>query len=409
MEASSVAVVETRLAAISAAVARWEEADSLDEARAAAEESRNLITGLDTMGAGDLDGDGTVSGAVDDGLLPDEQGGPGLASALSACPEVDRDVLGGSWDDPAGRWQILSEAIEAWSPTNNPFPGLPSHPQRVVGWATLALDGTSLEEAREFAGHARLHVTVTEEALADCEVASGDERWKPTVGASWQWQLSDLPVDLSVEADVFDVDLFETDADTVADIHAGGAKAICYVSVGTWEPGRPDADRFPENALGETLDDFPDERWLDIGDIAVLAPLMEARLDLCASKGFDAVEPDNADGYSNNSGFALTAEDQLAFNTWVARAVHDRGLAVGLKNDLDQIDELVDEFDFAVNEQCVQYDECRAVERFVDAGKPVFHAEYEVSVEEMCEVATPLGLSSTLKGVDLDAAYEWCD
>ncbi len=33
-------------------------------------------------------------------------------------------------------------------------------------------------------------------------------------------------------------------------------------------------------------------------------------------------------------------------------------------------------FDFAVNEQCHEYDECEAMRPFVGAGKPVFNAEY---------------------------------
>lgn len=41
---------------------------------------------------------------------------------------------------------------------------------------------------------------------------------------------------------------------------------------------------------------------------------MQARLDLAVQKGCDGVEPDNVDGYQNNSGFPLTAQDQLAYN-----------------------------------------------------------------------------------------------
>jgi hypothetical protein len=234
------------------------------------------------------------------------------------------------------------------------------------------------------------------------------ERWRPAGVMTWQWQLSDLPVDLSVEVDVFDIDLFENDASVVADIHARGARAICYVSVGTWEPPRPDHGRFPDAVLGEPLDDHPDERWLDVRDLATLGPIIESRFDRCAEKGFDAVEPDNVDGYANDSGFDLTADDQLAFNRFVARAAHDRGLAVGLKNDLDQIDELVDEFDFAVNEQCVQYDECEVLAPFIAAGEPVFHAEYEVSRDETCRAGEALGLSSILKDPDLDASSVRC-
>jgi hypothetical protein len=57
-------------------------------------------------------------------------------------------------------------AIDAWRPDNNTMPTLPSHPMRVVGWATFALDSDSLDEAHEYAGHAKLHVDISVRALS---------------------------------------------------------------------------------------------------------------------------------------------------------------------------------------------------------------------------------------------------
>jgi hypothetical protein len=71
---------------------------------------------------------------------------------------------------------------------------------------------------------------------------------------------------------------------------------------------------------------------------------------MCKSKGFLAVDPDNVDGYSNVNGKGLTAADQLDFNRFLAGEAHKQGVAVGLKNDNDQIAQLVDVFDFFVNE-----------------------------------------------------------
>ena len=45
---------------------------------------------------------------------------------------------------------------------------------------------------------------------------------------------------------------------------------------------------------------------------------MTKRLDQCRQKGFDGVEADNVDGYSNSSGFPLTAAHQLAYNRFLA-------------------------------------------------------------------------------------------
>ena len=46
---------------------------------------------------------------------------------------------------------------------------------------------------------------------------------------------------------------------------------------------------------------------MDIRQIDILGPIMQARLDLCKQKGFDAVEPDNVDAYQNKPGFPMTA------------------------------------------------------------------------------------------------------
>jgi len=74
-----------------------------------------------------------------------------------------------------------------------------------------------------------------------------------------------------------------------------------------------------------------------------------------------------------------------------------------LKNDLDQVDDLVDEFDFAVDESCVQYRECAALQPFTAQGKPVLHVEYGLSTAEFCPVTAPLGFRSIRKPVALTA------
>ncbi|MDT0320316.1 endo alpha-1,4 polygalactosaminidase [Streptomyces millisiae] len=238
------------------------------------------------------------------------------------------------------------------------------------------------------------------------EAAVSSEFWTPEPGTDWQWQLIG-EVDTSVDVPVYDIDGFENDAAVVEELHARDVRVICYISAGAWEDFRPDADEFPEEILGEP-NGWPGERWLDIRALDVLEPIMAERFDMCADKGFDAVEPDNMDAYVNDSGFDITADDQLAFNRMIADLAHERGLSVGLKNDLDQIPELVDDYDFAVNEQCAQYEECEALTPFVEAGKAVFHAEYELTTEEFCPVTTALGLSSLLKNLDLDVWRETC-
>ena len=232
--------------------------------------------------------------------------------------------------------------------------------------------------------------------------------WYPAPNSSWQWQLTGLPVDQSVDVAVYDIDLFDNDASVIAALHARGRRVICYMNAGAWENFRPDSAQFPDALKGKELDGWPGERWLDIRNLAALGPLIAARLDLCKAKGFDAVEPDNVDGYSNDSGFPLTAQDQLTYNTFLANAAHARGLSVGLKNDLDQVTALQPLFDWALNEQCFQYAECDMLTPFATAGKAVFQAEYKGPTSAFCPQAKAMHFSAMLKHLLLDAFREAC-
>jgi hypothetical protein len=232
-------------------------------------------------------------------------------------------------------------------------------------------------------------------------------RWQPRPGLTWQWQLSG-PVDLGVPADVYDLDYQTTTAEQVAALHKAGRRMICYVNAGAQESSRPDAGAFADAVLGKPLDGWPDERWLDVRRWDLIEPLLSARVRECRDKGFDAVEPDNLDAYVADSGFPISAADQLTFNRRVAELVHRHGLAVGLKNDVEQVGELVSHFDFAVNEQCAQYRECESLVPFIQAGKAVFHAEYDLPADQFCPVTRTLGLSSVRKRLTLDAWRETC-
>lgn len=239
--------------------------------------------------------------------------------------------------------------------------------------------------------------------------------WQPGVNTSWQWQLTGSPIDQSFDVDAYDIDLFDNDASVVAALHAQGRKVICYVSVGSWEDWRPDQDQFPPSVLGNNYEGWPGEKWLDIRQIDVLAPIMRARLDQCRDKGFDGVEPDNIDGYTNNTGFPLTYQDQIDYNTWLANEAHARGLSIGLKNDSEQVGDLLPYFDWAMTEDCfADGDWCTDVEPFVAAGKAVFAAEYtdRLTISEftnqVCPQASALGFSAILKDRDLDAWRRAC-
>jgi hypothetical protein len=234
--------------------------------------------------------------------------------------------------------------------------------------------------------------------------------WRPALNTSWQWQL-DGAIDQTVDAQLFDIDLFETEASLVAALHAQGRKVVCYISVGSWEEWRPDADQFPPAVLGNDYEGWPGEKWLDIRQIDQLAPIMRARLDACRAKGFDGIEPDNIEGYANATGFPLTAQDQLTYNIWLADEAHARGLSIGLKNDPDQVAELLPYFDWALTEDCFDQGWCDQLTPFVTAGKAVFAAEYTdtgMTTGQFCPQANALNFNGILKHRELDAWRQAC-
>ncbi len=252
------------------------------------------------------------------------------------------------------------------------------------------------------------------ETRSDSAIHTPENWWHPPVGTSWQWQLTGLPVDSSFDVDMYDIDLFDNEASSVAALHAQGRKVICYVSVSSWEDWRPDADQFPALALGNDYKGWPGEKWLDIRQIDLLAPIMRARLDKCRAKGFDGIEPDNMDGYANDTGFPLTYQDQLDYNLWLAQEAHARSLSIGLKNDSKQIPDLLPHFDWALTEDCFAEGWCDEVAPFVAAGKAVFAAEYtdELSINQflnqVCPQAGALGFSAIFKNRDLDVRRRAC-
>jgi endo-alpha-1,4-polygalactosaminidase (GH114 family) len=233
--------------------------------------------------------------------------------------------------------------------------------------------------------------------------------WRPAAGLTWQWQLTSR-LDLDLRTDVVDVDL-EVGRSVVEYYHSQGTKVVCYISVGSYENWRSDAGRFPAEVLGKDYVGWSGEKWLDIRRIDLLAPIMLARMDECAAKGFDGVEPDNMEIHSNDTGFPLTYQDQLRYALWLAEEAHKRGLAIGQKNAPDQTKDLVDVFDFAITEDAFYFGWAEQMLPYIQAGKPVFVAEYTDlpgDWEAFCRQSKALGFSTILKHRDLDAWIRSC-
>jgi hypothetical protein len=234
-------------------------------------------------------------------------------------------------------------------------------------------------------------------------------QWRPPVGTTFFWDLQSAPPDNSKNVGAYDIDGFNNSAAEVSALHALRKKVVCYVDVGTYEPGRPDSSQFPMGLLGSDVVGWPGEKWLDVRpsgpSYATLKAIMSARFQMCRDKGFDAVEPDNLDSYQNSPGFSTTATDQLAYNQWVAATVHGLGLAVLQKNDLDQIPDLVASFDGILDEECNKFSECAALAPYVQATKPAWNAEYTddgQTTASFCSSDLGAGIIGALYSLALD-------
>ncbi len=240
----------------------------------------------------------------------------------------------------------------------------------------------------------------------------GASRWIPTPGTTFQIQY-DGKLDLSVPASIYDLDMFDTRPATVAKLHAQGRHAVCYVDVGTWENWRPDAKEFPKSVLGKDDGGWAGERWLDVRQTSILEPIMQARFQLCKQKGFDAMDPDNLDGYENRTGFPITYAQQLTYDTWVANEAHAVGLTVDQKGDNDQVKDLVKVFDFAVVEQCYAQGWCKQFSVYTNSNRLVVDVEYHLSQQEFetktCPSDAQYSETAILKRLELTAWIVTCN
>ncbi|WP_443055112.1 endo alpha-1,4 polygalactosaminidase [Streptomyces sp. NBC_00691] len=149
---------------------------------------------------------------------------------------------------------------------------------------------------------------------------------------------------------------------------AKGLYNICYVNAFQAQPDATDwweehhPDLLLRDAGGEpVVDEDWDEALFDVSTPAKrerLAEIVGEWIGGCADAGYQAVEADNLDSYERSRGL-LTPEHDLAFAGLLVARAHAAGLAIGQKNapDLAQRGRRLG-FDFAVAEECGQYDEC---------------------------------------------------
>jgi hypothetical protein len=253
-------------------------------------------------------------------------------------------------------------------------------------------------------------------SLLACIVQAQTPGWTaPDPEANWYWQLENEG-DIRLPFDVFEISLYDVTTEYIGKLKQRGVYVICYFSAGTSESYNPDRVKFTAENLGKTYAGYPDEIWVDINS-ANVRHILQERLAYASHTGCDAVEPDNVNFQDNDTGFKVSKTDQLKFLLWLAQKSHGLGMAIGLKNNLEQAVQLQPYFDFAVNEQCFQYDECDQLSVFTEAGKAVFHAEYdeqyrtnEQARKLLCREARKLNFRTLILNEELDGSYFYsCD
>jgi len=232
--------------------------------------------------------------------------------------------------------------------------------------------------------------------------------WRPSPDKpiAWHWQLSQefvFPRDVIPHVTVYDIDGELTSAATVAKLHGLGPDiiVICYFDAGVYEDYRSDAASFPPEVIGNPDVGWEGSYWLDIRQIDILRPIMENRIKTwCKDKGFDAIEPDETEVWSNDSGFPITKAQNNAYNQMIAELGHKYGLSVGLKGNTTETGELVDYFDWTLNEQCWEFDECDFVyNSFIKHGKAAFNIEYDATPN--CAQANRWHMNSARRDLNL--------
>ena len=211
--------------------------------------------------------------------------------------------------------------------------------------------------------------------------------------SSWHLQLAGS-VNIALNRDVFDIDLYDSSMADIASLQQRGVYVIAYFNGGAWQPDKPDSDMYPDSVIGtEPMKGWPQERWLDIRQLGILRPLIRNKLLIAKSKGFNGVDPDNMDGYSNTKEFKLSKAHQLAFNRMVAQEAKLLGLGVFLKNADGLVSDLAPDFDGAVVEEAFRYNEAASYQPFRDNHKPVFEIEYRAFTKAQVKEATARGFN----------------
>ena len=242
--------------------------------------------------------------------------------------------------------------------------------------------------------------------------------YTPDINDRWQWQLSCAPgiptctKILSSEEQIrfYVIDWEDNSKKTVGKIHNSGARAIAYISAGTWENYRSDKDDFPRSVIGKRYDEWPDEYWLDVRRTDILLPIMRERMKVCKKKGFDGVQFDNLDGFQQSTEFPLTRKDYLRYTARLSNIAHKMGLSCAWENAVEIRTGLLPYMDWFLMEECSVYGECSAARTFISDGKFVGGVEYTDDAGSMkfCDTYAKYDISGMLKRMNLGPYRKPC-
>jgi len=193
----------------------------------------------------------------------------------------------------------------------------------------------------------------------------------------WDWQIGRVAPLQRMGAravDLYDIDGFLTTRAEVRALHTTWQastlphpRAACYLDL-AWEDYRPDGtpspNGFPAAALGRVYFGFPQERWVDMRRVAAVMQVFDARIAMCARKGFDAVEIDDVDSFNppGTTGFQLTRGDVQNLLARIDNRIHRSGMTALWKNSGLLAWWGRQYTDGAVVEECYQFDECFAAQ-----------------------------------------------
>lgn len=145
---------------------------------------------------------------------------------------------------------------------------------------------------------------------------------------------------------------------------APGLYNICYVNAFQAQPGAEGewGDLLLRDADGNVvMDEDWGEALLDLRTADKrqrVAAKVNTWVDDCASKGYQAIEPDNYDSFTRSRGL-LSDSDAQAYIRLLSAHAHTKNLAIGQKNTSELAGQRqANGLDFAVAEECGEQNNC---------------------------------------------------